>query len=71
MISQSTLILEALQAANGEWVPMPDLARVGETLNVHTRIDELRHKRGLRIENKVTKDPFRPHRKLSFYRLPI
>jgi hypothetical protein len=71
MKSQSTLILEALQAANGDWVPMPDLARIGETLNVHTRVDELRHLHGVRIENKLVKDPFRPRRKLSFYRLPI
>lgn len=71
MATQCELILDALKAANGEWVPMPELARMGETLNVHTRIDELRHQRGLSIENKLQRDPFNPRRKLSFYRLPI
>ncbi len=71
MTSQSDLILQALQAANGEWVPMPKLAQVGETMNVHSRIDELRHKRGLHIENQLQSNPLNPRRKLSFYRLPI
>jgi hypothetical protein len=49
---------------------MPQLAAAGESLNVHTRIDELRSKRGLPIENKTLSDPARPRRRLSFYRLP-
>lgn len=71
MISQCELILQALQAARGEWVPMPQLAAESESLNVHTRIDELRHKRGLNIENRTESDPDRPRRRKSFYRLPI
>lgn len=70
--SQADLILQALQAANGEWVPMPQLAAAGESMNVHTRIDELRHKHGFpSIENKMEPDPAKPRRRLSFYRLPI
>ena len=71
MPTQCDLILQALQAANGEWVSMPQLAEAGESLNVHTRIDELRHKRGLNIENRTESDPAKPRRRLSFYRLPI
>ena len=69
MTTQCDLILQALQAANGEWVSMPQLAEAGESLNVHSRIDELRHKRGIHIENRTERDPLRPRRKLSFYRL--
>ena len=70
MITQCDLILQALRSANGEWVSMPQLAAAGESLNVHSRIDELRSKRGLRIENRIMSDPQRPRRRLSFYRLP-
>ncbi len=69
--SQCDLILQALKAANGEWVPMPQLAATAESLNVHSRIDELRHKRGIPIENKTESDPRKPRRRLSFYRIPI
>jgi len=71
MTSQADLILQALQAAKGDWVSMPQLAEAGESMNVHSRIDELRHKRGVRIENKLEANPAKPRRKLSFYRLPI
>jgi hypothetical protein len=67
--SQCDLILEALRAAAGEWVSMPQLAAAGESLNVHSRIDELRTKRGLSIENKLCADPVKPRRRQSFYRL--
>ena len=70
MITQCDLILQALRSANGEWVSMPQLAAAGESLNVHSRIDELRSKRGLHIENRTMSDPQRPRRRLSFYRLP-
>ena len=69
--SQAELILQALQAANGAWVSMPQLAQVGESMNVHSRIDELRHKRGVQIENRQEPDPNKPRRRLSFYRIPI
>ena len=68
-MTQCDLILQALQAANGEWVSMPQLAAAGESLNVHSRIDELRHKRGIAIENRTESDPARPRRRLSFYRI--
>lgn len=71
MTTQCDLILQALQAARGEWVPMPQLADAGDSLNVHSRIDELRHKRGLHIENMTVPDPARPRRRLSFYRIPL
>lgn len=69
--TQCDLILQALRAANGEWVSMPQLAQAGESMNVHSRIDELRHKHGIRIENKQQADPAKPRRRLSFYRIPI
>lgn len=50
--SQCDLILDALSA--GEWVPMPELARISGSLNIHSRIDQLRHERGLHIENSKT-----------------
>jgi hypothetical protein len=50
---------------------MPQLAQVGESMNVHSRIDELRHKRGVQIENRQEPDPNKPRRRLSFYRIPI
>ena len=68
-MTQCELILQALRAANGEWVPMPQLASVADSLNVHSRIDELRHRHGLHIQNRVESDPRRPRRRLSFYRL--
>lgn len=71
MQTQCDAILETLQQAAGQWVPMPHLARVSESLNIHSRIDELRHKRGLHIENKTERDAGRKHRKISFYRLPL
>ena len=69
--TQCELILQALKSANGEWVSMPQLAQAGESMNVHSRIDELRHKHGLTIENKLQADSVKPRRRLSFYRLPI
>jgi len=69
--SQSDIVLKALQAAEGEWVSMPELAAASESLNIHSRIDELRHKRGIPIENKLESDPHRPRRRRSFYRIPI
>ncbi len=53
--TQENAILTRLRETPGEWVPMPELARVSGSLNVHTRIDGLRHKRGLTIENSVVR----------------
>lgn len=66
--SQCDLILAALQARPGQWIPMPELARASGSLNVHTRIDQLRHERGLRIENQTERDG---RRQLSSYRLVV
>lgn len=71
MTTQCDLILQALKAADGQWVSMPQLAEAGDSLNVHSRIDELRSKRGIRIENKLESDPARPRRRRSFYRIPV
>lgn len=71
MPTQCDLILQALRSAKGAWVPMPQLAAEADSLNVHSRIDELRSKRGLHIENKTESDPVRPRRRRSFYRLPL
>lgn len=70
MQSQCDAIHDCLSAAKGEWVPMPHLAAVSESLNVHSRVDELRHKRGVMIENKKERDECRRRRTLSFYRIP-
>ena len=72
--SQCHKILIALQAAardaagqtHGGWVAMPTLVAVSGSYNIHSRVDELRHNHGVRIENK-TDVSTRPHR--SFYRL--
>lgn len=69
MTTQCDLILQALQSANGDWVAMPQLAAAADSLNVHSRIDELRHKRGIPIENRTESDPRRPRRRLSWYRI--
>jgi hypothetical protein len=67
--SQAALILAALQAADGDWVSMPDLAAVGGSYNVHTRIDQLRHEFGHNIENKLVPNSENRKRRDSFYRL--
>ena len=55
--TQNDLIVERLTAAAGEWVSMLDLVKASDSYNVHTRIDELRHTRGLAIENKTERAP--------------
>lgn len=47
--SQCDRILAELESKRGQWVPMPDLARIAGGYAVHSRIAELR-KRGHRIE---------------------
>lgn len=70
MKSQCDVIHDALKSADGEWVSMPHLAALSESLNVHSRVDELRHKRGAIIENKKERDECNRRRNLSFYRIP-
>ena len=63
--SQCDLILAELRQNANEWVPMPHLARVSGSLNIHSRIADL-VKRGHRIENRqITKGRMRH----SFYRI--
>jgi hypothetical protein len=47
--TQCELILAALES--GEWVPMPTLALVSGSYNVHSRISDLR-KAGFQIEHR-------------------
>lgn len=66
---QADLVLARLRETPGEWVPMPELGRVSDSMNVHSRIDELRHG-GHHIENRLQRRPG-SRRKDSFYRLVI
>lgn len=47
--SQCDKILAALQSQSGRWVSMPLLSRLSDSLNVHSRISDLR-KKGHQIE---------------------
>ncbi|MEI7912752.1 MAG: hypothetical protein WCK77_24255 [Verrucomicrobiota bacterium] len=69
--SQCQAIHAELLAAKGAWVPMPMLSHISQSLNVHSRIDELRHKRGVMIENKKERDEAQRRRTRSFYRIPL
>ena len=62
--TQNQLILERLMQSAGEWVPMPELAQCSGSMNVHSRISNLRD-RGHVIEVRL--QGIRP--KHSFYRL--
>jgi hypothetical protein len=64
-ITQCEAILRALQAREGEWVPMPILARYAGAYAVHSRIADLR-RRGHRIEHK---NEHAGRRIYSFYRI--
>ena len=67
MKSQNQLILDALQSAHGDWVAMPELAKLSGSLNIHTRINDLRDA-GHVIENHKEREVDSPRIK-SFYRL--
>ena len=69
MQSQNQLIIERLKQTPGEWVSMPELVQVSGSFNVHSRIDELRHKGGHAIENRTTRAPG-SRRHQSSYRVP-
>ncbi len=62
--TQNELVLAELQRRQGEWVEMPRLCAVSGSLNVHSRISNLRDA-GHQIEWKW--EGHRPRR--SFYRL--
>ena len=64
-LSQCARILAELESKRGQWVPMPDLARIAGGYAVHSRIAELR-KRGHRIEAMQER---RGGKVWSYYRL--
>jgi biotin operon repressor len=66
--SQCDRILDALQDARGDWVSMPELARVSGAYAVHSRVADLRA-RGFHVEHRSERgeDGRTIH---SFYRLP-
>ena len=64
--SQCDLILAELAAQPGAWVPMPELYRRSGSLNVHSRISDLR-KRGFHVEQGQRRAADGTN--LSFYRL--
>lgn len=66
MSRQALKILSILDAAKGEWVPLPELARDAHCFAVATRISLDLRKRGIEIENKVEQVG---RQKYSFYRL--
>jgi len=63
--TQCGAILARLEAAGGDWVPMPNLAHDSGAFAVHSRVAELR-KRGHRIEQRSDRHG---RRVLSYYRL--
>lgn len=65
--TQNDLILARLQETPGEWVAMPELCEVAESLNCHTRINDLRDA-GHNIENYQEHQKGTRRRK-SYYRL--
>ena len=65
--SQCDRILAVLTKDAGNWVPMPLLGVLSGSRNVHSRIDELRKKRGLTIDHKQETEG---RSKYSYYRLP-
>ena len=63
--TQCGAILARLEAAGGDWVPMPNLAHDSGAFAVHSRVAELR-KRGHAIEQRSDRHG---RRVLSYYRL--
>jgi biotin operon repressor len=66
-MSQSSIILKALQDAQGKWVSLVELSQCSGSYAVSERVSELRRKQGFDIENRVDVEP--DGRKFSFYRL--
>lgn len=64
-LSKCERILAELESKRGQWVPMPDLARIAGGYAVHSRIAELR-KRGHHIESMQER---RGRKVLSYYML--
>jgi hypothetical protein len=68
--TQNTLILGRLSATPNEWVPMPELCRIANSLSCHTRINDLRKEGGHHIENKQETQKG-TRRRESYYRLVV
>lgn len=51
--AQCSLVLAYLLRFKNKWIPMPELAKISGSLNVHSRIAEVR-RRGHTILNRVT-----------------
>ena len=64
--TQNELILDALTARRGDWVPMPELSEASGSWNVHSRIADLRAE-GHDIDNKIVR---RGRQSRSYYRIP-
>ena len=65
-VSQCEMILAKLTIYAGQWVPMPDLWLISGSLNVHSRISDLR-RRGHNIEQRNSYEGKRVIK--SFYKL--
>lgn len=63
--TQNALIAHKLNERIGVWVTMPDLWRCSGSMNVHSRISDLR-KSGMIIENRKKREGQKMY---SFYRL--
>lgn len=63
--SACSIILNALKARPGEWIPMPELVNLSGAYHVNSRVDELR-KNGYNIENRKKHEGRKVH---SFYRI--
>lgn len=62
--SQCEAMEELLKKRSGEWVSMLELAAASGSMNVHSRVSDLRH-RGMSIENRSDREDGRVK---SFYR---
>ena len=71
-MSQNQSILDVLTDRKGQWVSMIELIVASGSYNIHSRISELRKKRGVPVENRTEQKPTPkdPRRKISFYRIP-
>lgn len=65
--TQNDLILARLQETPGEWVAMPELCAAADSLNCHTRINDLRDA-GHVVEN-YQEYVAGTRRRKSYYRL--
>lgn len=65
--TQCGAILARLEAAKGDWVPMPELAKASGAFAVHSRVADLRSW-GHAIEQRSKRDGRKVR---SFYRLEV